>query len=165
MSRKILRVVDVAHAGGFRLALQFSDGSNGVADLADQLTDILEPLKDPDLFARAEVEGSGVAWPGDVDVGAEFLFALAHGLPVPRTSEEVAQNELEVSLRELRQIAGKTQTEVAAGAGLAQSEVSRLEARDDALLSTLRRYVEALGGELDLVARVGARSVVIRGIG
>lgn len=163
MTRQILRVVDVAHAGDFLLALQFSDGSNGVADLASHLTDILAPLRDPVVFAQAHREGSSVGWPGDIDVAAEFLYALAHRLPPPITGDDVARNELEVSLRELRQIAGKTQVEVAAGSGLAQSEVSRIEGRDDALVSTLRRYVEALGGELDLVARIGARSVVIRG--
>ena len=41
------------------------------------------------------------------------------------------------------------QLEVADAAELAQAKVSELERRDDHMLSVLRRYVEALGGELD----------------
>jgi hypothetical protein len=49
---------------------------------------------------------------------------------------------------------GKTQVELAAAAGMKQGDVSRLEGYttfDTCLVSTLRRYVEALGGELSLV--------------
>ncbi len=35
---------------------------------------------------------------------------------------------------------------------LTQSEVSRIEGRADALVSTLRRYIEAIGGKLEIVA-------------
>ena len=59
-------------------------------------------------------------------------------------------------LRELREAVSKTQKEVAAAAGMKQGDVSRLERRGDAHLSTLARYVEALGGELELVARFPA---------
>lgn len=44
-----------------------------------------------------------------------------------------------------------TQQELARAGAFEQSEVSKIERRDDAKLSTLRRYVEALGAELDLV--------------
>ena len=57
-----------------------------------------------------------------------------------------------MSLQSLRVAAGKTQVELAAKADIAQSEVSRVESRDDALVSTLRRYIEALGGKLEIVA-------------
>jgi len=67
---------------------------------------------------------------------------------------------LGLDLRGLRVMAGKTHTEVAAAAGMTQGEVSRLERRDDYLLSTLRRYVEALGGELDIFVRLGDRAGV-----
>ena len=71
----------------------------------------------------------------------------------------------QVTLRELRQLAGKTQMETAGAAGMAQSEVSRIEGQRGALVTTLRRYVEALGGELELVARFGNRTMKISGIG
>lgn len=55
-------------------------------------------------------------------------------------------------LAELRAIAGVTQVDVAAAMGLAQPSVSNIEKRDDILVSTLRSYVEALGGELEVTA-------------
>ena len=163
MTRSLLRILNVTVLDGYRLALTFSDDTSGIADLKDHLVDVLEPLKDPKLFAMAHVHGGALVWNDDIDVDVQFLYALAHHLPPPLTLEDVDRNRLEVSLREVRRLAGKTQTDVAKASGLAQSEVSRIEGRDDSLTSTLRRYVEGLGGQLDLVARVNGREVVIRG--
>jgi transcriptional regulator with XRE-family HTH domain len=71
---------------------------------------------------------------------------------------------LEMSLREMRELAGKTQVEMAGDLEKAQSEISALERRDDYLLSTLKKYVEALGGELKVIAEFGDRSVRLRGV-
>jgi transcriptional regulator with XRE-family HTH domain len=60
-----------------------------------------------------------------------------------------------LSLRTMREAAGKTQAQVSKASGLAQPEVSKLESAsslDDRQVSTLRRYVAALGDELDIVA-------------
>jgi transcriptional regulator with XRE-family HTH domain len=60
-----------------------------------------------------------------------------------------------LSLRSLRESAGKTQAQVSKASGLAQPEISKLEATssfDDRMVSTLRRYLAALGDELELVA-------------
>lgn len=66
-------------------------------------------------------------------------------------------------LAELRQAKGATQAEVAERAGWKQAAVSRLEVRaDDARLSTLRRYVESLGGELKVVAVFKGEERVVR---
>ncbi len=67
-----------------------------------------------------------------------------------RTRELVAR---EMSLRELRQAVNKTQKTVARTLNMGQDGVSRLEKRSDLLLSTLRSYVEAMGGSLTLVAQ------------
>jgi hypothetical protein len=50
-----------------------------------------------------------------------------------------------------------TQAEIAKRTGISQSEVSRTELRDDCLVSTLRRYAKALGGELELIVRIKDR--------
>ncbi len=63
-----------------------------------------------------------------------------------------AKRGVRMPLGSIRLAAGLTQVEVAEKAGVAQSEVSRIEARDDVLASTLRRYIEALGGKLEIVA-------------
>jgi Helix-turn-helix domain len=57
----------------------------------------------------------------------------------------------EVTLREVREAVKRTQVEVAAAMGTTQDRVSKLEHGDDALVSTLRRHVRALGGELRLM--------------
>lgn len=76
----------------------------------------------------------------------------------------VAQDLVELNLRELRETLGKTQVEMAAAVDMSQSELSRSERREDHLLSTLRRYVEALGGELEVVANFGDRRVRLKGV-
>lgn len=58
----------------------------------------------------------------------------------------------ERSLQELRQAHKLTQKKMAEVLGIGQDSVSRLEQRSDLLISTLRNYVEALGGTLSLVA-------------
>ena len=57
-----------------------------------------------------------------------------------------------MDLSELRNACRVTQEELAARLEVAQSNVSRLERRHDMLVSTLRDVVEALGGELHLLA-------------
>ena len=77
---------------------------------------------------------------------------------------QVEQEVLEMNLAAVRELAGKTQTEVASEMGSTQSEVSRSERREDHLVSTLRQYIRALGGELELTARFGDKTVRLRGV-
>lgn len=81
------------------------------------------------------------------------------------TKEEVARLEvLELNLSAMRELLGKTQSEVALEADLSQAELSRAERREDHLVSTLRRYVEALGGKLEVIADFGDRMIRLRGV-
>ncbi|HEY8750038.1 MAG TPA: helix-turn-helix transcriptional regulator [Tepidisphaeraceae bacterium] len=59
----------------------------------------------------------------------------------------------ELLLGEMRKMAGKSQREVAAALGIKQPSLSKLEGQSDMQISTLRRIVAALGGELDVIAR------------
>ncbi len=77
---------------------------------------------------------------------------------------QVEQEILELNLSAVRELAGKTQTEVASAMGSTQSEISRSERREDHRVSTLRQYIRALGGELELSARFGDKSVRLRGV-
>ncbi len=81
-----------------------------------------------------------------------------------KPGEAMDELQLEMILRELRAMAGKNQVEVAAAPEKAQSEISKMERRDDWLLSTLKRYLEALGGELEVVAKFGNTSIRLRGV-
>lgn len=55
-------------------------------------------------------------------------------------------------LQELRQARALSQDEIAKALGIKQAAVSKLERRTDMYLSTLRKFVEALGGRLEIVA-------------
>ena len=59
----------------------------------------------------------------------------------------------EMPLHELRRARDLTQTTLAKAMGTTQGEVSKIEQRTDVYLSTLRSYIEAIGGELEIVAR------------
>jgi transcriptional regulator with XRE-family HTH domain len=66
-----------------------------------------------------------------------------------RAAELIAE---ETSLQALRRAHRLTQEEMAEKLGIGQEGVSRLEKRSDLMLSTLRSYVEALGGKLSIIA-------------
>ncbi|MCY3876178.1 MAG: helix-turn-helix transcriptional regulator [Rhodobacteraceae bacterium] len=66
-----------------------------------------------------------------------------------RAAQLVAE---EMTLREFRKRLALTQVQVADELGIGQDSMSRIERRDDMLISTLRRTLEAMGGSLSLVA-------------
>lgn len=61
------------------------------------------------------------------------------------------------SLRQLRKAAGKAQADIAAALKIRQPSVSKIERQADMYLSTLRSYVQAIGGELELVVHLPSR--------
>ncbi len=65
------------------------------------------------------------------------------------------------SLAEVRTALVKTQDEVARVLNVKQNAVAQLEKRSDLLLSTLRKYVEAMGGELAVAVRTGEGTVIM----
>jgi DNA-binding XRE family transcriptional regulator len=75
-----------------------------------------------------------------------------------RAAELIAE---EMTLRELRKARRLTQVRMAKALGITQDSVSRLEKRSDLLLSTLRKTVEAMGGNLSLVAEFPDRAPVM----
>jgi DNA-binding transcriptional regulator YiaG len=81
----------------------------------------------------------------------------------PEAEARVRARVEELSLKAIRQELDLTQTEVGRSADMTQSELSRLESRTDHLTSTLRRYVEALGGKLEITAVFGDRRVKLKG--
>jgi DNA-binding XRE family transcriptional regulator len=88
--------------------------------------------------------------------------------PTQRKKVEARAAELiaeEMTLQELRRARRLTQVSVAKALGITQDSVSRLEKRSDILLSTLRKTVQVMGGNLSLVAEFPDRApVVLSGI-
>jgi transcriptional regulator with XRE-family HTH domain len=64
-------------------------------------------------------------------------------------------------LRELRQTAGKAQADIASALNITQPSVSKIERQTDMHLSTLRNYVEAIGGVLELTVRLPKRPALL----
>jgi transcriptional regulator with XRE-family HTH domain len=78
-----------------------------------------------------------------------------------------AQRGVRLTARVVREATGKTQLDVAAAARMDQADVSRLESREDfgdCQVSTLERYVAALGGALELVAVFANKRIALCGV-
>jgi transcriptional regulator with XRE-family HTH domain len=100
---------------------------------------------------------------------ARTLDEVISGLPLDQqrdTEAGAAQLiEEEMTLRDLRRARELTQTRMAEALHISQDGVSRIETRSDFLLSTLRSYVEAMGGKLRLIAEFpDRRPVTISGL-
>lgn len=74
-----------------------------------------------------------------------------------RTSEMLA----ELPLQELRKARDLSQEELATSLGVNQATISKLERRTDMYISTMRRFVDAMGGELEITAHFPEGSVAI----
>jgi hypothetical protein len=70
-----------------------------------------------------------------------------------------------MTLEELRKARAQSQGDVAATLAVGQPAVAKLEKRVDMHVSNLRRYIEALGGTLEITARFPDASVVLTNIG
>ena len=78
-----------------------------------------------------------------------------------------AQRGVHLTLRTIREATGKTQVDVTEASQMDQADISRLEGRasfDDCVVSTLQRYVSALGGQLELVATFGDKKIILTGV-
>ena len=71
----------------------------------------------------------------------------------------------EMTLEELRKARDLSQEEIAQALAVGQPTVAKLEKRTDMHISNLRRYIEALGGKLEITARFPDASVVINNVG
>lgn len=89
------------------------------------------------------------------------LNEVLAALPARRRSK-IEQRALHLAtLGALRQLSARTQKDMADHLGVGQDVISRIERRGDMLISTLRRYVEALGYTLDLrILRPGKAAAI-----
>lgn len=68
---------------------------------------------------------------------------------------------LHLTLAELQKSLGVTQDDIEKDLALVQSTLSELENQDDIQVSTLSRYIKALGGSLKLVADFPDKEIVL----
>lgn len=77
---------------------------------------------------------------------------------MPRAAQKAAAAKAkkmlqEMPLQELRQAQQLSQERMAELLDTKQANISRIERRTDMYISTLRSFIEAMGGELDIIAR------------
>lgn len=92
---------------------------------------------------------------------AKKLDDVMAALPQDRQQRIEARAMELATLKDLRQAAQQTQEQLAATLGVRQDTISRLEKRSDMLLSTLRHYIESMGGKLELIAQFPNRPPVV----
>jgi len=93
------------------------------------------------------------------DLAAPVLADPARRAAVERERRETLAEILAYNLAELRKAKAVTQAELAGLLGVRQPSVSALERTEDPHLSTIRAYVEALGGRLQLTAVFGEERI------
>ncbi len=128
---------------------------------------LLRPREEfPVAFSRRAVQPSatGSLLPSTEAGTISFLenvFGQEMNSLYPRESSAILRMPGIVPLQELRRARELTQVRMAKTLGISQDSVSRLEKRSDLLLSTLRKTVQAMGGNLSLVAEFPDRAPVI----
>ena len=96
---------------------------------------------------------------------AKSFEELRRKMPPARQSKARARTDTmvaDLALAELRRNFGVTQEQLAGLLDIRQAAISKIERRDDVLLSTLTAYVRALGGELEIMARFGNHALRLK---
>jgi transcriptional regulator with XRE-family HTH domain len=70
----------------------------------------------------------------------------------------------EMTLDQLRALRQLTQAEISQALGITQAAVSKLEFRSDSYVSSVRKYIEALGGKMEIRAVFPETEVKVRGL-
>ena len=82
----------------------------------------------------------------------------------PRAAGHTEALLLEMGLQELRKSRHMTQVELASVLKIDQAAVSKTESRPDMYVSTLREYIRAMGGDLQLVAKFPDAEIKLNGL-
>jgi DNA-binding XRE family transcriptional regulator len=82
------------------------------------------------------------------------LEAMMPAESLGRAKARARQMLAEMLLAEVRNTVGMTQAELAKLLGIKQPTLSRLESQDDMQISTLKRLIGALGGQLEIIAHL-----------
>jgi transcriptional regulator with XRE-family HTH domain len=95
---------------------------------------------------------------------AHTLDDILAALPADRRERIEARAEALIEevegLKAVRKLAGKTQEQIAAALGKKQPSVQKIESQADLYVSTLRRFVEAAGGTVEIRVTLPGRAPV-----
>lgn len=89
----MIKVTKLKAVDGFKLELQFSDGSAGTLDCSGIVAEegpMVEPLRDPAFFARAFLEYGAPTWPNGYDIAPWTALAEIEAAGGLRKPEQAA---------------------------------------------------------------------------
>jgi transcriptional regulator with XRE-family HTH domain len=90
----------------------------------------------------------------------DFEKKVLSRVGAPERVEEIANElRLAVALTALRERAGMSQRDVAALLGVSQARVANIEKSRNVTVEVLEKYVNAVGGELEITARRGGKRI------
>jgi len=79
LPRSPWRVTEVEALPGFRLRVAFADGLSGTVDMSGLVhspkAGVFAALADPSLFAQVTLDYGAVAWPGELDLAPDAMYA------------------------------------------------------------------------------------------
>lgn len=147
------KAVDLKLLSGTALEVTFQDGRVKQYDMLTLFDKYpqLRALQDPVLFQAGRlVGGYGIVWNDELDVDAETIYQdgqLVRNVPV-------ANQQLAQAVSAARAQCGLTQSQVAAAAGIDQSDLSKIERGiANPSIATLERIASAMGCSLALQFR------------
>ena len=83
-------VVEVKPEPGYCLFVRFSDGLAGRVQLRrEELTGVLAPLLDSRFFEQVFIDCGAVAWPGEIDLAPDAMYAQVAGQRLEREPKDV----------------------------------------------------------------------------
>jgi DNA-binding XRE family transcriptional regulator len=145
------KAVDMKFLEGTSLEVVFQDGKVKKYDMASLFAKYpqLQALKNRELFLSGKLMGAyGIIWNDDLDIETETIYE--DGVTI-RTEDNIANQGMAHSISAARAKAGLSQKQVAAIAGIDQSDFSKIErGLANPSIAMLDRIAKAMGGRLSI---------------
>ena len=154
------KAIDLKMLEGTALEVTFQDGIVKRYDMSVLFLKYpqLEALKDRSLFLSGKLIGAyGIVWNDDLDIEVETIYE--DGKTV-REDEITIHQASSRAVASARAVAGISQKQLAALAGMDQSDISKIErGMANPSVSTLERIAKAMGGRLSILIEVPANII------